>query len=391
MKVAIITFWWTEENYGQVLQLYALYEWLRIEGHTVEIVKFIPNSNAKIKIKNIRGKSLFKLSVSFYNRFIKGRYTKHKLMNQRNRNPRYFEEFRKEYLEFTDLEYYSINDLCKIPPVADAYICGSDQIWNYLSTSINGIGRKNAYTAQFGSDKIKRISYAASFGFAGINENVGRKLASNLLSFEGVSVREAHAKEIFTEYGLKNIVVVPDPTFLLQKADYMNIINENLDLRFDCPDVFIYAVQNKSALSLEEITKALDEKNITYLATGANNVTDSKLNYFPTVPEWLYVLDKSKTVITNSFHGCVFSILFQKNFYYYPLLPNNEGHVDTRIDSLLGRLGIEGRAVRTKEELSEMIRNPYKPIDWESVKIKQEEFVQVGKDFLAKHLKEAVK
>lgn len=77
----------------------------------------------------------------------------------------------------------------------------------------------------------------------------------------------------------------------------------------------------------------------------------------------------------------MFSILFHKNFYYYPLIPDAQGHVDSRIDSLLTRLGIEGRAITTKEQLSSVITTPYKPIDWDSVDAKREEFVQVGKDF----------
>jgi hypothetical protein len=104
------------------------------------------------------------------------------------------------------------------------------------------------------------------------------------------------------------------------------------------------------------------------------------------VEEWLGYMANAQTIITNLFHGCVFSILFHKNFYYYPLIPDAQGHVDSRIDSLLTRLGIEGRAITTKEQLSSVITTPYKPIDWDSVDAKREEFVQVGKDFLAKHL-----
>ena len=272
--------------------------------------------------------------------------------------------------------------------MCDVLICGSDQIWNYFLPGEKGFPRIDAYSLAFGDYSFIRISYAASMGFSGISEVHGRRLARNLQDFFGVSVREKQAVDILKIFGVNDVVWVPDPTMLIGIEGYKKLIN--IDSKYTIP-FFIYSLGNNSIFSGKEIAKLLLINNKYYQYSGASRYLDKKLTCFPTIEEWLSYMYGSETIITNSFHGCVFSILFRKNFYYYPLLPNNEGHVDTRIDSLLDRRGIKGRVIRTKEELSEMIKNPYNPIDWESVKIKQDEFVQVGKDFLAKHLKEAAK
>ncbi len=385
MKVCIVTFWWTQENYGQMLQLYALYEWLVSEGHSVVIIKYYPTSRRTNILQSIRNKSISQI-INCFLISIKKTLSSYKLTRQRNVHPRHFDSFRKRYLKFSESEYHSIQDLLRNPPIADMYICGSDQIWNYLSPTLSGFEKLDVYTAQFGSECSKRISYAASFGFSGIDKVVASKLISNLSSFQGVSVREINARDVLMGLGAKDVRVVPDPTLLFKRNKYIELVNKNLDNKFNCPDVFVYLVQNKSVLALEDIIYSLKGNNLSYFATGANNVVNSELNFFPTLPEWLYVMSKTDTIITNSFHGCVFSILFQKNFYYYPLLPNKAGDKDSRIESFLDRLGIEGRMIADKDQLAEVISNPIKSIDWETVKIKQEEFVQLGKDFLTKHL-----
>lgn len=388
-KIGIMTFWWVEKNYGQLLQGYALSKYLEHLGYEVELIRYRykPNSFVKYKHKlNILKKKTIKEIFLYIFKMAKGFYFK-EIMNKHEEDLLSFIQFQEKNLTFSDSQYSSIAELRESPPKYNYYLCGSDQVWNYFLPGEKGFDKIDAFSLDFGSSTINRISYAASMGFSGIEETHLDRLTRNLKNFDAISVRERNAQEILESRGLHNVVWVPDPTLLLGADGYLSFI---IDDKAYKKDFFIYGLKNKSILKMEVvIDEVVNQKQVFDYATG-EGVLDRRISCFPSVEQWINHIYHAKTVITNSFHGCVFSVLFHKNFYYVPLLPNERGDVDSRIDSLLTKLGIEGRAITTKQQLSSIIANPHKQIDWDSVDERRKEFVQVGKDFLAKHLGEDI-
>lgn len=383
MKVGILSFWWSENNYGQLLQLYALYNYVSSCGYDVEIIKYKSNYKVNLSNKHNIRRILKGLNPVLLSRYVHSKIKSKRFLKYETKNPRNFSNFRKDYLSFSKKAYSSYNELLENNKEWDILICGSDQVWNYFPSGEKGLPVIDVYSLAFGSSKSTRISYAASMGFDGISEVHGKRLATNLEKFKGVSVREKHAVKILNNFGVKNVVWVPDPTMLIGPEGYSKFIRN--DDKYKVP-FFLYGLSNTSVFTAQEVAKQLLKHDKTFEYVGANASMDKEISCYPTIEEWLSYVYNAQTIITNSFHGCIFCILFQKNFYYYPLLPNKNGAADTRIVSILDRLGIKDRAINNKKELIEIIKNPYRPIDWKSVKKKQGEFVLIGKDFLNTHL-----
>ena len=382
MKIGILTHWWGRDNYGQVLQMYGLYHYLLEQEHEIYILRFNPyatQKKEKFKIKRLLNllypRKIWNYSVNIVNKLLKGRI--------RETPSRSFTKFQYKYLTFSEREYYSIKDLEDDTLNYNAIIVGSDQVWNYFSGGEAGFPVIDTYSIRFGTCHLIRLSYAASMGFSGTEEIHLQRLVLNLRNFQGISVREESAKKVLESRGLTNVIWVPDPSLLLSYSDYSKLVYQDDSYKVL---YFLYILNNKSILKSKTITAELKKQHKEFIFVSANRLYEKEINKYPTVEEWLSYMLHAKTIITNSFHGCVFSILFHKNFYYFPLLPNTQGYGDSRIDSLLNRLGIYGRVIMTKKQLASVIANPEKPIDWDSVDIRREKFVLAGKDFLAMHL-----
>ena len=157
MKIGIMTFWWSDDNYGQLLQCYALQKFLKDLGHEVFVIKYREKHKplyTKI-LKALNPKKVFK----FFTNTIKQR----KVIAEQKQFNREFDKFRNRYITWTDRIYNSYDELKRNPPKADVYIVGSDQVWNPTIASTAGDALK-AYFLDFGNENIKRWSYAASFG-----------------------------------------------------------------------------------------------------------------------------------------------------------------------------------------------------------------------------------
>lgn len=379
MKIAIFTYWWSEDNYGQILQAYALQTHLRSCDYDSEIVRY-----RKTK------KTIFDHCVYLIKYFFDRKHSKKLLENRislMQGQDRSFQVFRNTMLHMGSVEYSSLKELKRNPPEADIYICGSDKIWATFTRDIFRTDVFDAFSLAFGRKQTKRIAYAPSIGQGQIPRVAARRFRWNLKRFHGVSVREESAAELLTFLGVPGVVWVPDPTQLLGPEGYYYFIDSeptNYQKTW-----FIYGLNNPSYITSNQIAKELISKGVDFVYTGANGNTDELINCYPTIPEWLSYMYYAKNVITNSYHGCIFCILFHKNFYYVPVLPDKKGLPDERVLSIMNRYDIKERAIQSLEGLKQVIANPYKPIDWDLVDAKREEFVQVGKDFLTKHLGDA--
>ncbi|QSV13331.1 polysaccharide pyruvyl transferase family protein [Photobacterium ganghwense] len=241
----------------------------------------------------------------------------------------------KDHLSF--IKYYNF----------DAFVVGSDQVWrpaynSSLSTFFLDFLDEN-------DTDTKRISYAASFGVDHCNEYSQEEIIkySRLLEkFDLVSVREDSAVNLCNDVFKVKAHHVIDPTLLLSQNDYQELINkDSLNLSENEGDLMVYVLDKSESkkLIIDTISNRLSLSPFTVMAHSENDV-------FPPVTKWLKGFSDSKFVITDSFHGVAFSILFNKQF----IAIGNKGRGLARFLSILKLFNLENRLIHSVEGLEKV-------------------------------------
>jgi len=221
-----------------------------------------------------------------------------------------FNAFRKKYLNLTP-EKYNDEQLYIDFPMADAYITGSDQVWNINMTSC-----AMGYLLSFLPEDVKRISYAASFSNTVLDKRYHDIFKNELKKFTAVSVREQSGIDIVREVADIGSSFVVDPTLLLK--DYSDIIDYSLVPKE--PYIFIYRLSQSKKLTvwmsgiIEKIAKRKNLPVYTVSTNGYHIKEEYGNQIIPSPEQFLGLLDKSNFFITNSFHGAVLSIILRKAF-----------------------------------------------------------------------------
>ncbi len=256
----------------------------------------------------------------------------------------------------------------------DAIIVGSDQVWrpDYSPCISN-------YFLDFlpEDSKIKRISYAASFGGDNwtFSHEQTAKCASLLQKFDAVSVREKSAVNLCKEHFGVDAVQTLDPTLLLDAEDYLRICPERKGGR---GNLFCYVLDmnpQKQAIinRIAEDTGKKAFESMPALPPDIYNLYgDIERCVYPPVEDWLSAFNETDMVVTDSFHGTVFSIIFNKPFFVI----GNEGRGLARFQSLLSMFGLEDRLI-TADKV-----NVSKEINWEDVNCRRERLRQESINFI---------
>ena len=261
----------------------------------------------------------------------------------------------------------------------DAIVVGSDQVWRpqYFFSKI-----ENAYL-EFTKDwDVKRIAYAASFGTEEweYNEEQTANCAALLKKFNAVSVRESSATVLCKEKLGAEALHVIDPTMLLEKEDYIKLFKETDTVKSD-GNLLCYILdkgKEKDAI-IENIAK---EKQLTpFFVNSRYEEHDAPIEerIQQPVEKWLRAFYDAEFVITDSFHACVFSILFNKTFIVY----GNKERGLARFHSLLELFGLEDRIVTSPEDVSKIALTP---IDWNKVNNIHKHMKEKSLSFLTKNL-----
>ncbi len=387
MKIGVTTYWTSEDNYGQLLQCWALQQYLKKLGHEPFLIKYSP-------IKQTRKKtSILKyLSIKKWMDLLSGRRKKNRLVDEENfalkqknsvlNKKRGFDVFRDEFIESTNLVYTSINDLRKMPPDADVFISGSDQVWNNPLDEDNTAG----WFLDFGKENVRRIAYAASVGRS-IEKKECKLMKKYLLRFDKISVREESAKKLIENIGIKDVCATIDPTLLLKRDSYDSLIQQE---KKTSSYIFIYVLNVRSAdeIYLDVIKSVAKERNFLLHfvnASGylpARKLSDDVEPLLLTIPEWIEQIKNADIVVTTSFHGVVFSILYHKKFIVL-LLKNEFASGNSRIENFLKKLDLTSRIYDGKSNMDEIVSEN---IDWDSVEEKLTEMVTFSQNFLLEGL-----
>ncbi|WP_416448237.1 polysaccharide pyruvyl transferase family protein [Leeuwenhoekiella sp. A2] len=356
MKIGIITFWESNNNYGQILQLFAMQTILKRMGHEPFLIKYhrvppVEQIDFLTKLKNIN------LLRSIKYRLQAPVRKKSLLLDEK----RSFSNFKNEFICFGEKDYYNLNALQNDPPKADAYITGSDQVWNHTFKV-----SAEAFLLGFGAKSIKRIAYAASYGVKaqdGLTQHMFKKYLEN---FSGISVREKSGLELTKKLGFKANWVL-DPTMLFTAKQWIELlklgdIGDSPGVKKD--QIFMYMLGNSEIKDKEKfIIHAKQKTDFKIIHATANN--DFTGNAYPTIPEWIYYISTSKLVITTSFHGMIFCILNNTNFIVLPNTGHAEG-MNERIESMLNFLGM-GDHIMTCFSHKQFEAILKKEINWEDI------------------------
>ena len=344
MKIGILTFWWSADNYGQLLQAYALQAYLRAQGHDAYLIRykwekdFTPSPLAFRLLKACNPVLLF--------RFFSARCRIRAAKQEQAAFDRGFDAFRDRYIAQSPRVYNSWTELCEDPPQADCYIVGSDQVWNFGAIPLARCrSAVHAYFLDFGKPETARLSYAASWGRVMLPEEYAREIAPLLSRFRYVSVREESGVSLCAQSGYSGARWVRDPTLLLDAEAWRALYKEN-ELREPTGRyLFLYMLGNECDFDIETVYRFARERNLQVVYVTGNSVADRREKWFATIPEWLFLVDHAEYVVTNSFHCSVFSLLFGKRFGAVPLTGNAAG-MNARMDSLFELFRIKPRWLR---------------------------------------------
>ncbi len=342
MNIGVVTFWWSNDNYGQLLQCYALQKYLKSIGHEAFLIRYKHTEENRYSIRRL---------IKVFNPLKVIKYcTKKKRLEKIQKEPdRQFESFRSKYITQSEKLYMSYDELKRNPPEADCYIAGSDQIWNYWNNKLNYYKKAtHAYFLDFGFDNTKRLSYAASWGVNVLPDEYIKEITPLLKRFEYVSVREKTGIELCKKCGFDNAECVCDPTLLLAAETYRNLYKENEIRKIDKKYLLLYMLSNEINLDKAVIKNFAVENNLEIVNISIGGVFDDFPKHYATIPAWLYLIDNAEYVITNSFHGSVFCTIFHKQFGIAPRI-TKFAYMNGRFDSLFEQTKIAPRYINAND------------------------------------------
>lgn len=366
MKVGIMTFYQCY-NYGALLQAYAMQEYVRgLDPHmVVELINFKNTQTGSIlgiPFDQIRNLPLFCKTI--ISKLIDIPFILPKKKN--------FDLFRKKYINIAPKRYRKYSELKNDPPPYDVYICGSDQIWNPEIEP----KAKPAYFLKFvGNKKAKKISYAASIGISKIDARYMEDYKDYLKDMDAISVREQGAVKVLSGLTDKSISRNVDPALLLTLEQWDKIAADTL---IHEKYMLVYMLGHKRSV-IDLANRIANRLHLKIVHFGPYRTYDNEIARFHCVGPDVFVslLRNAELVVTNSFHGTAFSIIYQKKFY--SVITSKVG---SRISGLLEILHLEDRIISQHEDITDLDQE----IDYEKVT----EILEKERSYSKQYLTEAI-
>lgn len=372
MRIGILTLP-LHNNYGGILQAYALQKVLKDMGHTPVVL----DNSRMISL------SLFTKWYRYAVRLAKNILLKSNLTVRYDRAHNYPIKVMRQHTYLFLRKYVKRIDTHGDYRVLkehhfDAIIVGSDQIWRPMY--VDNIA--NAYLDFAQEWGIKRLSYAASFGAEEWEYTLEQtaECGDLLRRFDAVSVRESSAVSLCKEHFNVDAQHVLDPTMLLDAAHYISLFQQ-AKTPVSEGDLMCYILDSSEEKDTLVQSVASTYSLTPFTVNSKYEVPDAPLEekIQPPVEKWLRGFYDAKYVITDSFHACVFSILFKKPFVVY----GNKHRGLARFHSLLAMFGLEERLVTNPEEAQNVIT---RPIDWTYVNTQLTEWRNKSLNFLTSSL-----
>ncbi len=360
MKTAgIITIHYVD-NYGGTLLTYALQEVVHRLGYDSRVIDFDPTPlpSRVGHLSKVLGRRLARmpLYVHYFPHYLKLFVRQglalpprhgHRSTGLRKGN---FDRFREQYINLSENHYTSTEAIQNSPPKYDAFICGSDQIWNPYICKSNGQARNEpAYFLKFAPES-KRISYAPSIAIPVIPKQLREEMTSLLNGIAYLSVREKQGADLIKKMTGKDAEIVLDPTLLLDHKQWDQIAVEP-DMKEPYILAYYLGKPGKEGKYRQFSQKLSEETGYRLVLISAKADEREKLvaisKYDVGPAEFVGLIKHASCVCTDSFHGTIFSINYKRPFYVFER-PGSSGETSmaTRIYSILEMLGLTARLMR---------------------------------------------
>lgn len=354
-KVGILNFQYSKHNYGAVLQAAALEYTIDSLGYDAKHIDFQPVAKSTMRSKI--GKILRKLNLK--------KWHETKIFNEEA-----FEVFRSQFIKRTT-KIHTKKEFRNLTKNLDTVVVGSDQVWRSRMS-----GDVLAFFLAYVPKKVKRVSYAASFGSSEWEAKNDRKLTKRIKSelklFEKISVRESSGVDICRDIFSVEATHVLDPLLLVDTEFYNKVISSSNDVMSS--NVVYYKLDGNSAFFHD--LKVIGNN---YGAKPQNiYLKQSDIKSYQEVSDWLKMIYNSKVVITDSFHCICLALRFDKTVIYCP----NESRGQARMDSLFEMFDVELNSVKFNVSSEMYLLSKPKTVDL-ILKEKREESL----DFLVKALR----
>ena len=374
-ELGIVTLY-TSFNYGSALQAYASKKYYKKLGFKSKVLSY---SNSLIKGRDIRvEKLLIMLLRTFWrpNLLKKTFLTYKKSLDKKitlESKDKFF-KFYEECLQPHKMNKKEMKTYGKEKNVF-AVICGSDQIWNATSIYVDPF----YYLRYF--PREKRIAYAPSFGKKEIPEYNKKIITKYLNEINYLSVRELEGEKIIKELINKKAEVLIDPTLLLDKNEWKNVYgNERLIEEKYILFYFLDIPKEHTIDNLKKISQILNKKIIVIPNLLEEfKIIDEKLESFNAGPlEFLNLIDNAEFICTDSFHGMLFSINFNKPFYVFERNYGVASKQSGRISSMLEIFNLKKYFITESDKMVEIDLN----LNWEEVNIELKKQREKSKQYL---------
>lgn len=374
-------------NFGSVLQSYAIEKIIAdISGYEAKSIRYSQKKDLRY-VKNyfpqLFEKEIVNMKLKALKRKSYLKYVDKELANNIQKRESCFREFVDSKFNFTKI-YRDWSELCESAKEFTGFVLGSDQVWHPINLG------SHFYTMEWIPDSIPKITYASSFGVSVIPNRQKLATKNYLNHIHAISVREKAGSEIIKKLSRKDAPIVVDPTFLLNEMQWREIAEPIYRRGY----IFCYFLGNniaarKYALQLKKETGLnivcipfMDEINKSDIGFG-------DIQLFEVNPaSFLSYIINAEYVVTDSFHGTVFSIIFKKQFVVFNrFVDNGRQSTNSRIDTLLGNLKITERRILIRTAERKAVEIIADEIDYGHVMERLKELCDSSLDYLVPELK----
>lgn len=349
-KIGLLT--WTEyENYGTYLQWYALNTVIKELNYDCITINYTSNKNKRKGYIDLLFEKPLSFIILIFRKIIVRCVQKNGLIPFKQLVKKHvkYSEFRKNHFQLTS-EVNTSSELFILNQKFDAFICGSDQIWNPYTFDTH-------FFLDFVTLGTKKIAYAPSIGAERIDNRSISIAIKNLLSdFTHISIREKSGSELLEKIVNRDIPVVLDPTLLLSKEHWTGVADKKY--RITGSYILCYFLGNNEHYWKEIQEIALEKKlELVVIPVYKKDLSRGTIKVNDVGPaQFISLIKYAELVLTDSYHGSIFSILFEKKFVVYKRFSKfSHKNQNTRIFNLLDILSLEEVLVTKRNSISKIL------------------------------------
>ena len=345
-KTGILTLYYNNMNYGGLLQAFALpFVIQKHIGIPAEQIRYSQqNTDTDLcTSKSKKSLSIYQLGINFFSALTS---------NKRSIRKESFLEFMNDIPHSRNI--YSHETIQQCNSNYEIFICGGDQIWNGEMVGEH----LDVYTLQFVNQGLKKIAYSPSVAISHMSKQVEDCLGKGLLGIDRISVREKRSLDILKRLSDKKIEVVVDPVLLLNKSEWLE---QSRPTKINGKYILCYLLGDSitQRKAVEIISKKLKLRIVTFPHILHNNVRKCDLffgdikDYASGPRQFLDLINNAEFVITDSFHACVFSMIFETPFIVFERnKPSEKGNMNSRIYDFLEECHLENQLVNVEKAMN---------------------------------------